>query len=103
MYEAGDGRVTRASVLASHLPTAADHEATGGVAEASRAYFGAADHHGLYADPAFQSLLLRVLLGPPPRPRSVPDQPTQDTEATGSTVPTAHCEAPKGANRMGPA
>jgi hypothetical protein len=72
MYEAGDGRVTRSSVLASHLPTASEHAPGGGVPEASQAYFGAADHHGLYADPAFQSLLLRVLLGPSSRPESVP-------------------------------
>jgi pimeloyl-ACP methyl ester carboxylesterase len=72
MYEAGDGRVTRASVLASHLPAASEHEPRGGLPEASRAYFGAADHHSLYADPAFQSLLLRVLLGPPSRSASGP-------------------------------
>jgi pimeloyl-ACP methyl ester carboxylesterase len=72
MHEAGDGRVTRSSVLASHLPTAAGQAPGGGIPEASSAYFGAADHHGLYADPAFQSLLLRVLLEPPSRPASVP-------------------------------
>ena len=33
------------------------------------AFFGGADHHGLYADPAFQSLLLRLLLRPAPGPR----------------------------------
>ncbi len=68
MFEAGDGRVTRASVLAAHLPGARAAEAGGGVPEASRAYFGGADHHGLYADPAFQSLILRIVLGPGPRP-----------------------------------
>jgi hypothetical protein len=71
MYEAGDGRVTRSSVLASHLPTASEHAPGGGVPEASQAYFGAADHHGLYADPAFQSVLLRVLLQSAPRLSSV--------------------------------
>jgi hypothetical protein len=67
MFEAGDGRVTRSSVLASHLPGAESAEAGGGIPEATRAYFGAADHHGLYADPAFQSLILRLVLGPPAR------------------------------------
>jgi hypothetical protein len=65
MYEAGDGRVTRSSVLAAHLPDADLTEPGGGIPEASRSYFGAADHHGIYADPAFQSLILRLLLAPP--------------------------------------
>ncbi len=66
MFEAGDGRVTRASFLATHLAdTGSDPEAHG-VAELSGAFFGAADHHGLYSDPAFQSLLLRLLLRPAP-------------------------------------
>ncbi len=60
LYDAGDGRVTRASALAAHLAEG-DPEA-GGIPELSDAYFGSADHHGLYADPAFQSLLLRLLL-----------------------------------------
>jgi hypothetical protein len=68
MFEAGDGRVTRSSILAAHLPGARPAEVGGGIPEASRAYFGGADHHGLYADPAFQSLILRLLLGPPRRP-----------------------------------
>jgi pimeloyl-ACP methyl ester carboxylesterase len=68
MYEAGDGRVTRASVLGSHLPGARIAETGSGIPEASRVYFGAADHHGLYADPAFQSLMLRLLLGRAGRP-----------------------------------
>jgi hypothetical protein len=67
MYAAGDGRVTRSSVLASHLPEARAAETGSGIPEATRVYFGAADHHGLYADPAFQSLILRLLLGPPDR------------------------------------
>jgi hypothetical protein len=70
LYEAGDGRVTRASFLATHLAGAgarsgADPEEHG-IPELSGAYFGSADHHGLYADPAFQSLLLRLLLRPAP-------------------------------------
>jgi hypothetical protein len=68
MYEAGDGRVTRASALAAHLPEAHASETGSGIPEATRVFFGAADHHGLYSDPAFQSLILRLLLGPPPRP-----------------------------------
>jgi hypothetical protein len=77
MFEAGDGRVTRASSLAAHLPGACDAEAKCGIPEASRVFFGGADHHGLYADPAFQSLILRLLLGPPPRP--APDGPPPHT------------------------
>ena len=68
MYEAGDGRVTRSSVLAGHFPGVDVTEPGGGVPEATRTYFGAADHHGLYADPAFQSLILRLVLGPPALP-----------------------------------
>ncbi len=77
MFEAGDGRVTRASSLAAHLPGACDAEAKCGIPEASRVFFGGADHHGLYADPAFQSLILRLLLGPPPQP--APDGPPPHT------------------------
>jgi len=66
LYEAGDGRVARASVLAAHLADAdADPEASG-IPELSGAFFGSADHHGLFADPAFQSLLLRLLRRPAP-------------------------------------
>jgi hypothetical protein len=72
MYEAGDGRVTRASVLAAHLPDAEPAEPGSAVPEATRTYFGAADHHGLYTDPAFQSLILRLLLGPSARPARRP-------------------------------
>jgi hypothetical protein len=71
MLEAGDGRVTRASALASHLPGAEDHE-TGGLPEVSHVFFGAADHHGIYREPTFQSLILRVLLRP--APRATPDR-----------------------------
>jgi hypothetical protein len=66
LFEAGDGRVTRASVLASHLPAAATSASGSGLPEVAQAFFGGADHHGLYADPAFQSLLLRILLRPAP-------------------------------------
>ncbi|MCG6925045.1 MAG: hypothetical protein LJF30_07010 [Acidobacteria bacterium] len=68
MYEAGDGRVTRSSVLAAHCPSVDAPEPGCGIPEATRTYFGAADHHGLYADPAFQSLILRLVLGPPGPP-----------------------------------
>jgi pimeloyl-ACP methyl ester carboxylesterase len=61
MFEAGDGRVTRDSVLASHLPSAALSEIGSGVPEASRVFFGSADHHGIYQEPTFQNLLLRML------------------------------------------
>jgi pimeloyl-ACP methyl ester carboxylesterase len=62
MFEAGDGRVTRDSVLASHLPGAVDSETGSGFLEASQVFFGAADHHGIYQEPTFQNLLLRMLL-----------------------------------------
>jgi pimeloyl-ACP methyl ester carboxylesterase len=62
MFEPGDGRVTRDSVLAAHLPGAAESDWGSGVAEASQVFFGAADHHGIYAEPTFQSLLLRLLM-----------------------------------------
>jgi hypothetical protein len=65
MFEAGDGRVTRASVLGSHVPGADDTETGCGLHEASDVFFGAADHHGIYEEPTFQSLLLRVLLRAP--------------------------------------
>jgi hypothetical protein len=64
LYEAGDGRVTRASLLATHLPVAEGSPAGSGLPEITDSFFGDADHHGLYADPAFQSLLLRLLLRP---------------------------------------
>ena len=60
MFEAGDGRVTRASVLASHLPLA-EHSH---IPEVAHAIFGSADHHGIYREPTFQSILLRLLLRP---------------------------------------
>jgi hypothetical protein len=69
MFEAGDGRVTRDSVLASHLPGAEDGETGSGLAEVAQAFFGSADHHGIYGDPTFQSVLLRRLLRPVRRRR----------------------------------
>src|SRR5262249_6289821 len=62
MFEAGDGRVTRASVLASHLPRAEEDEAGCGIPEVSQVFIGSADHHGIYREPTFQSVLLRILL-----------------------------------------
>jgi pimeloyl-ACP methyl ester carboxylesterase len=62
MLEAGDGRVTRASVMASHLPDAHPDEPGCGIPEVRRLVFGAADHHGIYSEPTFQSVLLRLLL-----------------------------------------
>jgi hypothetical protein len=64
MMEAGDGRVTRASVLASHLPEADASDLGSGLPEIGGAFFGAADHHGIYGEPTFQSALLRILLRP---------------------------------------
>jgi pimeloyl-ACP methyl ester carboxylesterase len=62
MFEAGDGRVTRASVLGSHLPAAEESEMGCGIAEVGQAFFGSADHHGIYGERTFQSILLRLLL-----------------------------------------
>ena len=56
--------MTRASVLASHLPGADEDESGCGLPEVSQVFFGAADHHGIYGEPTFQSLLLRALLRP---------------------------------------
>ncbi len=64
MMEAGDGRVTRASVLAAHLPEAEASDVGSGLPELRHVLFGAADHHGIYREPTFQSLLLRTLLRP---------------------------------------
>jgi pimeloyl-ACP methyl ester carboxylesterase len=64
MFDAGDGRVTRASVLGSHLPGADDAETGCGYPEVAHAFFGSADHHGIYNEPTFQSVLLRRLLRP---------------------------------------
>lgn len=64
MLEAGDGRVTRASVLASHLPGSDDSDTGCGLPEVGHAFFGNADHHGVYGEPTFQSIILRLLLRP---------------------------------------
>jgi pimeloyl-ACP methyl ester carboxylesterase len=68
MLDAGDGRVTRASLLAAHLPGADDHVESCGIPEASEVFVGSADHHGIYREPTFQSILMRMLLRRP-RPR----------------------------------
>jgi pimeloyl-ACP methyl ester carboxylesterase len=64
MFEAGDGRLTRASVLAQHLPAAEEDEAGCGIPEVAHVVFGSADHHGIYREPTFQSIILRRLLRP---------------------------------------
>ncbi len=64
MLEAGDGRVTRASVLAE--PGLRGGTGPSSIPEVDATFFSAADHHGVYRDPAFQSLLLRELLRPVP-------------------------------------
>jgi pimeloyl-ACP methyl ester carboxylesterase len=64
MFEAGDGRVTRSSVLADHLPAAQETDTGSGVPEAQAVFFADADHHGIYEEPTFQSHLLRLLLRP---------------------------------------
>ena len=61
MFEAGDGRVTSASVLGAHLAGAATSLSGSGYPETTQVFLGNADHHGLYGDPGFQSLLLRLL------------------------------------------
>jgi pimeloyl-ACP methyl ester carboxylesterase len=68
MMEAGDGRVTRASVLASHVAQSEESDSGSGLPEVRHAFFGSADHHGIYREPTFQSILLRLLLRPS-RPR----------------------------------
>jgi len=87
LYEAGDGRVTRASLLATHLPGAGDSPSGSGLPEIAHAFFGGADHHGLYADPAFQSLLLRLLLRPglDPGLRPGPDPGRRPAPGPGAT------------------
>lgn len=62
LYEAGDGRVTRASLLASHVEAASHDPDECGVHEAGRLAFGDGDHHGLFAEPGVQSALLRALV-----------------------------------------
>jgi hypothetical protein len=70
LFDAGDGRVTRASVLGSHLPAAADSLSGSGYEETTQVFLGNADHHGLYGEIGFQSLLLRLLLRADPAARS---------------------------------
>jgi hypothetical protein len=64
LFEPGDGRVARSSLLGSHLPGAAAGDTDSGYSETTQAFFFSADHHALFADPAIQSLLLRLLLRP---------------------------------------
>jgi hypothetical protein len=64
LLEAGDGRVTRASAAGAHLEAAEASEAGTAFPEISQVVFGDAEHHGIYAEPTFQSLLLRELLRP---------------------------------------
>ncbi|HXY42407.1 MAG TPA: hypothetical protein VEQ10_22215, partial [Vicinamibacteria bacterium] len=71
LFEPGDGRVTRSSLLGAHLPAALAPDADSGYGETTRVFFGSSDHHGLYADPAFQSVLLRLLLRPAPEGREL--------------------------------
>jgi hypothetical protein len=61
LFEAGDGRVTRASALGTHLPAASTALSGSGYPETTQAFLGNEDHHGLYGDPGFQSVLLRLL------------------------------------------
>jgi len=72
MFEAGDGRVTRSSVLASYLPAAEESELGCGLPEVRQAFFGSADHHGIYGERTFQSILLRLLLRRARRARPEP-------------------------------
>lgn len=74
MFEAGDGRVTRSSVLASHLPAAEESELGCGLPEVGQAFFGSADHHGIYGERTFQSILLRLLLRRAWRARPAPPE-----------------------------
>jgi hypothetical protein len=79
MFEAGDGRVTRASVLARSDD---DHEdSAGGVPEVLQSFFGSADHHGIYSEPTFQSLLLRLLLRP--AKRALPEREADSLPSAG--------------------
>lgn len=71
MFEAGDGRVTRNSVLAAHLSDDADDSGCG-IPEAAQVFLGSADHHGIYRERTFQSLLLRLLLRPSSATRPLP-------------------------------
>jgi pimeloyl-ACP methyl ester carboxylesterase len=70
MLEAGDGRVPRSSVLGSHLD--AENMRDWGLPEISHVFFGDADHHGIYGQLTFQSVLLRRLLRPLKRAKKEP-------------------------------
>jgi pimeloyl-ACP methyl ester carboxylesterase len=88
LYEPGDGRVTRASLLADHLPDARDGETGSGIPEVARAFFGGIDHHAYYSDPAIQSLLLRLLL------RASRKAPRARVEAAGRSHLLSRLAAP---------
>ncbi|HEY3121281.1 MAG TPA: hypothetical protein VGL15_11700 [Vicinamibacteria bacterium] len=85
MFDAGDGRVTRASVLALHTMRSNDPETSSGMPEVSNVFIGSADHHGIYREPTFQSVLLRVLLHPAPRPLSSADVERAAAEGASSS------------------
>ncbi|MEO5761462.1 MAG: hypothetical protein ABIR28_04035 [Vicinamibacteria bacterium] len=70
MFDSGDGRVLRSSVLGSPLD-GPDSLKDWGFPEISHIFFGDADHHGIYGEPTFQSVLLRRLLRPLRKPREV--------------------------------
>jgi hypothetical protein len=95
LFEPGDGRVTRASLLGSHLPLARASASGSGYQEVGQAFFGASDHHGLYGDPAVQSLLLRLLLRPAARPAAgaspcaAGSSPPGEAGASGIAAPRA--------------
>ncbi len=78
MFEAGDGRVTRASLLGSHSPAAEGDPEQCGIPEASQIVIGSADHHGIYREPTFQSILLRALLRPEPHTLDRTDDEDED-------------------------
>ena len=70
MLEAGDGRVARSSVLGAHVEPNDHHDE--GLPEITHTFFGDADHHGIYSQPTFQSVLLRQLLRPARRAQPRP-------------------------------
>src|SRR5262245_13309980 len=78
MLEAGDGRVTRASALAAHVADGDGGVVACGLPEVSQVFIGAADHHGIYSEPTFQSLLLRLLLMPARAPAAPLADPAKD-------------------------
>jgi hypothetical protein len=83
MLEAGDGRVTLTSALAAHVADAEGGVVACGLPEVSQVFVGAADHHGIYSEPTFQSLLLRMLL-----------IPARAAAGSGSSSPLADGVAP---------